>query len=154
MTPIDWAIRPLKKYATFTGRAPRPEYWWYVLAILVVMLLLSFLERALGLTQMIGGLYGPITLLVSFGTFLPSLAAAVRRLHDSNRSGWWMLLSVPYLFAAIMAMRAMASGDAGALETAGLLSWVGIACALALLVFLVLPGTKGANRFGEAPVAS
>jgi uncharacterized membrane protein YhaH (DUF805 family) len=59
MTPIDWAKRPLDKYAVFTGRAPRAEYWWYALALVVVFIVLSIVESIVGLNKMVFGLYGP-----------------------------------------------------------------------------------------------
>jgi uncharacterized membrane protein YhaH (DUF805 family) len=67
------------KYADFTGRATRSEYWWYFLFIVVVGLAVSTVSHVLS------GLF-------YLGTLLPSLAAAARRLHDTNRSGWWQLI--------------------------------------------------------------
>ena len=155
MTPIDWAKRPLQKYADFSGRAPRPEYWWYVLALLVAYLVIAMIvENLLGIDGMIAGVYGPLSALLWLGTLVPSLAVAVRRLHDSNRSGWWMLLMVPYCVSAILAVRSMASGNMTGLGSAGLLAIVGLLCAIALLVFMILPGTPGDNRFGPPQTGS
>lgn len=148
MTPIDWAKRPLQKYADFTGRAPRPEYWWFVLAMFVLLIIVRFVESTLSLDGTIAGTYGPISLLLMLATLAPSLAVAVRRLHDSDRSGWWMLLGVPYMIASILAVRAMGAGDVSGLATGGMVFLIGLACALVLLVFMILPGTKGDNRFG------
>lgn len=67
------------KYADFNGRADRFEYWWFVLFIVIVSLATSMVSSVLS------GLF-------SLGTLLPSIAAAARRLHDTNRSGWWQLL--------------------------------------------------------------
>lgn len=67
------------KYADFSGRASRPEYWWFILFIVVGGLAISSISRELG------GLF-------TLGTLLPSIAAAARRLHDTNRSGWWQLI--------------------------------------------------------------
>src|SRR4051794_11766381 len=92
MTPVDWAKRPLQKYADFTGRAPRAEYWWYFLGIVISAIVLSIVESILGLGKLVFGIYGPLTALLWLGTIVPSIAAGVRRLHDTNRSGWWMLL--------------------------------------------------------------
>lgn len=76
------------KYATFSGRAERPEYWWFALFTSSISLLLS----AAGA----GGL-SALSLLFSLGTFLPAAAAAVRRLHDTNHSGWISLIAfVPF----------------------------------------------------------
>lgn len=79
----------------------------------------------------------------------------LRRLHDTNRSGWWLLIAiVPYLIFALAAGAAIASGSmmalAGATMLLGLLALVG---GIALLVFMVLPGTKGENSYGPDPYA-
>ena len=69
----------LTKYADFNGRASRPEYWWFVLGVTLVSIVLSFIA--------------PVAYFVFVaGTFIPSIAVATRRLHDTNRSGWWQLL--------------------------------------------------------------
>ncbi len=67
------------KYADFAGRATRSEYWWFVLFIVLVSLATSLFSNVLS------GLF-------SLATLLPSIAAAARRLHDTNRSGWWQLI--------------------------------------------------------------
>ena len=67
------------KYADFTGRATRSEYWWFFLFILLVSAAISMVSHTLS------GLF-------SLATLLPSIAAAARRLHDTNRSGWWQLI--------------------------------------------------------------
>jgi len=67
------------KYADFSGRASRPEYWWFILFIILGGLAISLVSRELS------GLF-------TLGTLLPSIAAAARRLHDTNRSGWWQLI--------------------------------------------------------------
>ena len=74
------AIRTcLSKYADFNGRATRPEYWWFVLFVVLVSAALSLISPILS------GIF-------SLATLLPSVAAATRRLHDTNRSGWWQLI--------------------------------------------------------------
>jgi uncharacterized membrane protein YhaH (DUF805 family) len=123
MTPIDWAKRPLEKYADFSGRASRPEYWWFILAYLAIYAFATILESITGLGGMIFGRYGPLTPLLAFGLLVPGLAAAVRRLHDTDRSGWWVLL--------------------GFVPLAGLV----------VVYFLALEGTKGTNQFGPPPEA-
>ncbi|MHB8950022.1 MAG: DUF805 domain-containing protein [Rhodoferax sp.] len=67
------------KYADFSGRASRPEYWWFILFIILAGLAISLFSQELS------GLF-------TLGTLLPSIAAAARRLHDTNRSGWWQLI--------------------------------------------------------------
>ena len=69
------------KYADFNGRATRPEYWWFVLFVVLVGVGLSLIS------PMLSGIF-------SLGTLLPSVAAAPRRLHDTNRSGWWQLICI------------------------------------------------------------
>lgn len=152
MTPIDWAKRPLEKYADFSGRAPRAEYWWYVLGLIIAYIVLMVVESIVGLKGMVFGVYGPLTALLWLGTIVPGLACSVRRLHDTNRSGWWLLLMVPYVVSAIFTLMAFAGGGGmAALGTAGLMSIVALICAIVLLVFMVLPGTPGDNRYGPNP---
>ena len=152
MSPIDWALRPLKHYADFSGRAPRAEYWWYTLAVIVVTVIVSFLEAALGLSGLVGP-YGPLSVLLGLGLLLPGLAVSVRRLHDTDRSGWWLLLViVPYFIFMLLVGGAMASGSMAALGGAGLLGGLAVlVCAIVLLVFYVQRGTAGSNRFGPDP---
>jgi len=77
------------KYADFSGRADRSEYWWFVLFIVIVSLATSMVSSVLS------GLF-------SLGTLLPSIAAATRRLHDTNRSGWWQLILIIPVIGAIV----------------------------------------------------
>lgn len=78
------------KYFDFKGRANRPEYWWFVLLIYMVLILnlLVQLETVAGV--------------VVLATFVPHLAVTVRRLHDSNRSGWYLLIALAPLVGIIM----------------------------------------------------
>lgn len=149
LTPIDWAKRPIENYAKFEGRAPRAEYWWYVLAIIVATIVAIVIDGLIGIK--LAGPYGPLYLLLALGTLVPSITVTVRRLHDTNRSGWWTLLVVPYAVAALLAMRAMASASMVGLGSAGLLAIIGLVCLIALLVFMVLPSTPGDNRYGPNP---
>ena len=85
------AIRTcLNKYATFEGRARRPEYWWFILFSIIVQLLASTIDA--GLLGFEGG--GPVSGIVGLGLLLPTLAVGARRLHDIGRSGWWLLLGL------------------------------------------------------------
>jgi uncharacterized membrane protein YhaH (DUF805 family) len=92
MSFMDAVHSVLSKYATFSGRARRSEYWWFVLFSLLVTIVAAVIDAAAGLPQTAG--YGPVTILVTLALFLPSLAVTARRLHDTGRSGWWMLLSL------------------------------------------------------------
>ena len=151
LSPVDWAKRPImEKYADFSGRAPRAEYWWYILAIVIVTLVLSIIESMLGLKGMVLGIYGPLTALFMLATIVPSIAAATRRLHDTNRSGWLQLVAwAPY--AILLLIRLGTDGGFGSLALAGIIGFVAMACAIVLIVFLALPSTPGGNRFGPNP---
>jgi uncharacterized membrane protein YhaH (DUF805 family) len=162
MPPVDWAKRPLQKYADFTGRAARPELWWYVLALVVAFIVLHIIESIVGLKGMVFGLYGPLSLLLWLATIVPSIAVGVRRLHDTNRSGWWLLLPiVPYVLGMVLGGAAI-MGGAAAGSGVGMMAGAGIAAIfmfiafiadLMLIYFYVLPGTPGENRFGPQPVS-
>lgn len=154
MTPVDWAKRPLQKYADFGGRAPRAEYWWYTLAILVTAIVVGIVEGILGLGNMVGP-YGPLSLLLMLGLLVPGLAVTVRRLHDTNRSGWWILVAlVPYAIVGVMMGRTAASGSMTGLTELGLVGLVALAGACVLLVFMILEGTPGDNQYGPNPYSA
>ena len=123
MTPIDWATRPLKKYADFSGRAPRAEYWWFYLALIIAYVVVMILDSMIGTGTAVGP-YGILVVVLMLAVLVPSIAAGVRRLHDTDRSGWWMLIGLIPLIGAIV-----------------------------LIVFFVTEGTKGPNRFGPDPYA-
>lgn len=80
-------IEVLKKYAVFTGRASRREYWMFILINLGVAIALGIIDALLGAKGLISNVY-------TLAVFLPSLAAAIRRMHDTDRSGWWILLPI------------------------------------------------------------
>lgn len=150
-SPIDWAMRPIHKYADFSGRAPRSEYWWYTLAMVVVAIVISIVESIVGLDSVFAT-YGPLSLLFMIALILPGLGVTVRRLHDTSRSGWWILIAmVPYAIVIVMAGMAAASGSMGGLAVAGMLGIVALIGAVVLLVFMVLPSTPGDNRYGPNP---
>lgn len=89
MTFQDAIKTCFSKYADFNGRAARPEYWWYVLFIVLAGMATSMIHEVLG-----GIFY--------LATLLPSLAAATRRLHDTGRTGWWQLLAFIPLIGVIV----------------------------------------------------
>ena len=93
MSPIDWAKRPLQKYADFTGRAPRAEYWWFYLAMVVMVIVTMIIDGMIG-SNLGGSGYGFVTLLAGLAVLVPGIAVAVRRLHDTDRSGWWLLIGL------------------------------------------------------------
>lgn len=161
LTPIDWAKRPIEKFADFTGRAPRAEFWWYFLAVIVASIVARIIDNILGMNLV--GPYGPISLLLMLGLIVPNIAVSVRRLHDTDRSGWWILLPiVPYCLAFVLGGAAMMGGAASGsamgmgagMGIAAIFLLIGAACALLLLVFYCLPGTPGDNRYGPNPYGS
>jgi len=108
----------LSKYVTFTGRARRSEYWWFVLFVALVSIVASVLDFYLSPDFMVFQLIAGLALL------LPELAVAVRRLHDTNRTGWWLLI--------------------------GLVPVVG---SIVLLVFFLIDSDPATNRYGTPPKA-
>ncbi|MFF0469908.1 DUF805 domain-containing protein [Micromonospora zamorensis] len=110
------------QYVGFAGRARRSEYWWFALFAVIVSIVAAILDSALGLTFENGSTTGFIGLVVNLALLLPTLAVAVRRLHDTDRTGWWVLIGLVPLVGAIV-----------------------------LIVFFVSDSTHGANRFGPSP---
>lgn len=94
------------KYATFTGRAARPEYWWFVLFLFTVSIGLGALTgfNSEGLTP--SDIFG-------LATFVPSLAVAVRRLHDTNRSAWYLLIAIIPFGVFVLLWMLASSGSPG-----------------------------------------
>ena len=89
------------KYADFSGRASRSEYWWFMLFLVLASLATSMIS------PIPSGLF-------SLGTLLPALAAATRRLHDTNRSGWWQLIAfVPVIGFIVIVIFLAQQGTAG-----------------------------------------
>lgn len=82
-----WYLDVLKKYAVFTGRARRKEYWMFFLINFVIALLIGVFEGLIGVNEVFSNLY-------SLAILIPSIAVGVRRLHDTDRSGWWLLLPI------------------------------------------------------------
>lgn len=126
------------KFVDFTGRAPRSEFWWFVLFALIGGFITGLLDAILGLSFLNG--------LFSLALLLPNLSVTARRLHDRDRSGWWML--APYGALALAGI--MAGIGAGILAAA---SGIGAAVlVILLLVWLSQEGTDGPNRFGADPL--
>ena len=95
---MNWYIAVLKKYAVFSGRARRKEYWMFVLFNLIIAFVLGIIEGLTGIAaesdeSILANIY-------QLAIFLPTLAVGVRRMHDSNHSGWWLLFPiVNFVFA-------------------------------------------------------
>jgi uncharacterized membrane protein YhaH (DUF805 family) len=100
----DAVIRFFKKYATFTGRASRCEYWWWVLVNAIVVTLLYLIAAYAGIAESPAIMVIALVLLGAWmlGTFVPGLALLVRRLHDANFSGWMALLGLIPLVGGIV----------------------------------------------------
>jgi len=152
MSPLDWAMRPVKRYAQFSGRAPRAEYWWFYLGYMILYFVLMILTRISSIFGILG--------LAFLGLIIPMIAVGVRRMHDTNRSGWWLLApAVPYLIGFVMIFPAIMSGMAGGANPfnmasfglAGIFMLIGFVLAIVVFVFTVLPGTKGPNKYGADP---
>jgi uncharacterized membrane protein YhaH (DUF805 family) len=155
MSPTDWAVRPLRQFGTFTGRAPRAEYWWFALATSIVGALIALLDLKLGTPRF--GSYGVLRLAWLLLLAIPTLAVTVRRLHDTNSSGYWALARVAgYLFLvpalSPRQLGAAYEGMSGWLIAVGIVSMIGWACVeISLFVLMVTPGTIGRNDYGPDP---
>lgn len=122
---MEWMTMPLRRYADFSGRSRRKEFWMFYLGVIIAAVIIAIVENILGIAGSVGDVTGPLTLLFALGIFIPSLAVQVRRWHDQDKSGWFVLV--------------------------GLIPLIG---GLINLVFMMLEGTKGPNRFGPDPKAS
>lgn len=156
MTPIDWALRPLKRYADFSGRAPRAEYWWYVLAVGIAGFLLG-LADTIFLHGPIYGNLGPLGLAFTLAMIVPGIAVLVRRLHDTDRGGWWALVKVPS-YAFIFGGRTLVElGDSykqlpvAALTIAIILFFSWALAGFMVFMFMITEGTQAPNRYGPDP---
>ena len=96
LSPIDWAVRPLQRFAEFRGRAPRAEYWWYYVGVGITGFLLGLADTLI-LHMRIWGNHGPLGLFFTIVMIVPGLSLLVRHLHDTNRTGWWAVLKLPSL---------------------------------------------------------
>lgn len=92
---FDWFIKCMKNYANFNGRARRKEYWFFRLSIFILVIIASIVDMVLE-TEVI------FTGLVLLATFIPDLAVSSRRLHDTERSGWWFLISLIPIIGIIL----------------------------------------------------
>jgi uncharacterized membrane protein YhaH (DUF805 family) len=116
---VDAIGAGFRNYVNFSGRASRSEYWYWVLFVILLSAAAGLVDVAIAGTSG----FSVIGALVSLGTFLPSLAVAVRRFHDRDQSGWWILI--------------------------GLIPLVGI---ILLIVWFCQRGSVGPNRFGADPL--
>ena len=118
---MNWYLEVLKKYAVFGGRARRKEYWYYFLFNALIAIVLGIIDGVTGTFSrevglgLLGGLY-------SLAVFIPGFAVSVRRLHDTGKSGWWLLIPLVPLVGVIV-----------------------------FLVFMVKDSEPGENQYGPNP---
>ena len=110
------------KYGVANGRASRSEYWWFSLFIFIISFVTSFADAFLFTDLVLEDGISPINIVASLATLIPAIAVYIRRLHDVNRSGWWMFI---------------------------ILTIVGI---IPLVIWLCSKGTDGPNDFGDDPL--
>lgn len=162
------AIRTcFRKYVVFSGRARRSEYWYFylftVLGGLIAGVLDAILEGAMGATETFRNTSGPFSAILNLAVLLPTIAVTVRRLHDTNHSGWlfggFILYWVVVIAGAVLAGVAGAYGGAGGSGPANMpaligvigLALIGVAYAIYLFVLMVWNGNAGANKYGDDP---
>ena len=166
---MEWMILPLKRYAQFSGRSRRKEYWMWILFVVLASIVFGILDSVLGLggrdTQesgappngfmgVVGVMGGVLSTLFALATLIPGLAVSVRRLHDVDRSGWWLIWSlVPYLIGAVLLTSVDATGGIGGLAILGVILFLaGAIAGIVLLVWVCTSGTVGTNRYGPDPM--
>lgn len=166
---MEWMFKPLARYAEFSGRSRRMEYWmWALFQVLVyfaVVILMMLFGGAAILSgdpnAMMSAGFGMVMILILYilialAFLIPSLAVSVRRLHDTDRSGWWILAPVaPYIVMIFAGAMLTASPDlamiAGGLALVSMLAV--LALSVTVFIFMVLEGTRGPNKYGPDPKA-
>ncbi|MDR1347156.1 MAG: DUF805 domain-containing protein [Prevotellaceae bacterium] len=146
---MEYYFKALRHYADFSGRASRKEYWmfflFYVISVFAVALVGVLIGTAIH--KYIPQAYGSLLLMLFFyAVSVPFLAIAVRRLHDSGKSGWWMLLALFQVLNSIV--RDMDDVESGLRIFVTILA---IAAGICILIFMLLPGSEGKNRYGANP---
>ncbi len=117
---VNWYLKVLKNYVTFDGRARRKEYWLFFLINLIISIILSVVDSFIA--GSVANDIGLLSSIYSLAVFLPGIAVSIRRLHDTGRTGWWLLLVLIPLIGAIV-----------------------------LLIFMAQDSKPGVNRFGANP---
>ena len=125
MTTFGQAVKScFNQYCGFKGRASRAEFWWFALFTAIVGFVLGFVDGLL-FTSTENAFFALLGFsgLFWLGVFLPALAVTARRLHDTDKSGWWMLL------------------------------YLTIIGGIVVFIFTLLRGNEGSNKYGEDPYA-
>jgi uncharacterized membrane protein YhaH (DUF805 family) len=167
---MEWMFMPLKRYADFSGRSRRMEYWmWVVFQFLIFIAFMILMVAVGGAALMRGDMAGLMAVggvliilyllyaLLGLVFLVPNLAVTIRRLHDTDRSGWWiMLFWGPYLLmianSMIMGAKVASGGDTTMDGPVGLVLMLAfLVGALVLLVYMSREGTRGPNRYGADP---
>ncbi|MFJ3583100.1 DUF805 domain-containing protein [Streptomyces sp. NPDC090127] len=112
---MNWYLDVLKKYAVFNGRARRQEYWMFMLFNIIALIIVAVIDMAIGTYPLLYAVY-------ALAVFLPGLGVTIRRLHDTGRSGWWILINLVPLVGGII-----------------------------LIVFLATEGNQTDNSYGPNP---
>lgn len=109
---MNWYLEVLKKYAVFTGRARRSEYWFFTLFNFLIALVLGFIDGIFGTVSELG--IGMLGFIYGLAVLVPGIAVGVRRLHDTGKTGWWLLLAfIPIIGAIILIVFFVQDSEAG-----------------------------------------
>ena len=135
-----------KKYFVFNGTAKRSEYWWFFLFCILAGVASQLLDVVV-LGQSIWVNYGTINIIVNLILIIPILSAGARRLHDTNKSGWWQLLGLIGLAISYYQKDMLTKG----LITSSyfILSFLALGTYILLIVWLASKGDKKKNKFGK-----
>ena len=118
---MSWYLEVLKKYAVFDGRSRRSEYWYFVLFNFLISTALTLVDLGIGAYNKKANV-GLLSTIYGLAILIPSIAVGIRRLHDTNRSGWWLLIALIPIVGTIV-----------------------------LIYFLVLDSDAGENQYGANP---
>ena len=121
---MSWYLKVLKEYAVFSGRARRKEYWFFILFNILASGALSIVDVLVGTQNTELGV-GLLSGIYALAVLIPSIAVTVRRLHDTERSGWWLLIVLVPIVGGIV-----------------------------LLVFMLIDSQPSANKYGPSPKAN
>ena len=160
---MEWFLKVVRdNYANFNGRASRQEFWMFYLFAFIFNIVAMVVDNILGTVFTFGeGYYevrstsGWISLLYGLALMIPTLAATVRRLHDTNRSGFWLLfpfLTIIPILLGVFLLEAEAYELGGFLFGISVLAIIGLS--ITVFVFKVLDSTPGTNNYGPSPTVA